>query len=70
MIRPGTDEEAIYRRLLPAMSRAGRAVDCERCGQLAVAIQARGHRDPVVRRLARLLGLNPRFIPRPRDGSR
>lgn len=63
---PGTHEEAIYQRLLPAMSRAGRAVDLDGCAQLAAEIQARGHRSQEARTRARQLGLDPYFLPRRR----
>lgn len=63
---PGTHELDIYQRLLPAMSRAGRAVDLDACSRLARLIQRDGHRDETVRELARSLGLDPKFLPRRR----
>jgi len=63
---PGTPEEAIYERLLPAMSRAGRQVDLDACAELATVIQAQGHRSRLARTMARALGLDPAFLPRRR----
>ena len=62
----GSPEEAIYQRLLPAMSRAGRQVDVDACAELASVIQTQGHRSRPARTLARALGLDPAFLPRRR----
>ena len=61
---PGTHEEGIYTKLLCQMSRAGRAVDFGGCVELAEVIQREGHRSSKARRLAKVLGLNPRYLPR------
>ena len=65
-IAPGSHEEDIFKRLLPAMSRAGRAVDAAACERLAVAIQHHGHKNRKVRDMAREMGIPPKFLPRRR----
>jgi len=67
MPEPGTHEDDIMQRLIPAMSRAGRQVDLDACARLARMIQARGHRDRAVRKAARTMGLNPKYLPRKRS---
>jgi len=63
---PGTAEEDIYERLIPQMSRAGRVVDLEALATLAADIQRLGHKDKGVRKAAKALGLDPRWLPRRR----
>jgi hypothetical protein len=63
---PGSHEELLFHRLIPAVSRAGRAVDLDACAALAIAIQRDGHRARSVRRAAKAMGLDPRYLPRQR----
>jgi hypothetical protein len=63
---PGTAEEEIYNKLLPAVSRAGRAVDTAECARLARLIQRVGRIDKEVRRMAKTMGLDPKYLPRKR----
>lgn len=63
---PETDEEAIYLRLIPLMSRAGRQVDLDGLAELAETIQQHGHDCGRAKSMARDLGLDPEYLPRRR----
>ena len=62
--RPMTrEEEEVYHRLLPMMSRAGLRVDFAACAALAREIQSSGHRARHVRSMARAMKINPLWLP-------
>jgi len=63
---PESDEESIYLRLIPLMSRAGRRVDLDGLAELAAAIQQHGHKCGRAKYMAKVLGLDPDYLPRRR----
>jgi hypothetical protein len=62
----GSSEWWIKNNLMVQMSRSGLRVDFEGCKQLAVVIQKQGHRSPEAVKLAKELGLDPKWLPRQR----
>lgn len=65
---PGTREEAIYDRLLKQLYQKKRGWaegDYRESARLAKAIEERGRHNPIVKALAKGLGLDPRKLPNP-----
>jgi hypothetical protein len=62
----GSPEWWIKNNLMVQMSRSGLRVDFDGCEQLAVVIQKQGHRSPTAVKLAKELGLDPKWLPRQR----